>query len=297
MGGLSKPEADALYTPLPHATDTANPHATTAAQVGAPTTADLTTHTGRTDNPHTVTKAQVGLANADNTSDANKPISIATQAALDTKQPIDTFPAAYTIQDHFISGTPASGSIGELRWHILSGTIGTAQSEAGRPGIFTRSTSATAGTLASMFVRNSSWTIHTANSFDMTVMIRPSTITDVMLRFGLLGTTTGNPPPDGIYLEKLTTDTNWFAVCRTASVETRVNTGVAQGTAWTRLRLRMINSTTIGFSVNGGTENQVTTNIPSTTAAPTIYIHNGAEAINKSFDIDWFSLSLTGLLA
>lgn len=37
------------------------------------------------DNPHSVTKAQVGLGNADNTSDLNKPISTATQTALDLK--------------------------------------------------------------------------------------------------------------------------------------------------------------------------------------------------------------------
>lgn len=36
-------------------------------------------------NPHNVTKANVGLGNADNTSDANKPVSTATQAALDAK--------------------------------------------------------------------------------------------------------------------------------------------------------------------------------------------------------------------
>lgn len=44
--------------------------------------ATLTGHTGNTSNPHGVTKAQVGLGNADDTSDANKPISTATQAAL-----------------------------------------------------------------------------------------------------------------------------------------------------------------------------------------------------------------------
>lgn len=42
-------------------------------------------HVGKTDNPHGVTKAQVGLGNVDNTSDANKPISTATQTALNTK--------------------------------------------------------------------------------------------------------------------------------------------------------------------------------------------------------------------
>ena len=47
----------------------------------------LATHIADNTNPHRVTKDQVGLGNADNTSDLDKPISTATQAALDTKQP------------------------------------------------------------------------------------------------------------------------------------------------------------------------------------------------------------------
>jgi hypothetical protein len=37
-----------------------------------------------------LTKSDVGLSNVDNTSDANKPVSTATQAALDGKQPLDS---------------------------------------------------------------------------------------------------------------------------------------------------------------------------------------------------------------
>ncbi len=43
------------------------------------------THSTNTANPHAVTKAQVGLGSADNVSDINKPVSIATQTALDAK--------------------------------------------------------------------------------------------------------------------------------------------------------------------------------------------------------------------
>lgn len=46
---------------------------------------NLNTHILNTSNPHSVTKAQVGLSNVDNTSDANKPISTATQTALNGK--------------------------------------------------------------------------------------------------------------------------------------------------------------------------------------------------------------------
>ncbi|WP_456457668.1 hypothetical protein [Reichenbachiella sp.] len=45
----------------------------------------LMTHTSDTANPHGVTKAQVGLANADDTADADKPVSTIQQAALDLK--------------------------------------------------------------------------------------------------------------------------------------------------------------------------------------------------------------------
>lgn len=44
-----------------------------------------TSHRSNTSNPHGVTKTQVGLGNVDNTSDSNKPISTATQTALDSK--------------------------------------------------------------------------------------------------------------------------------------------------------------------------------------------------------------------
>ena len=52
-------------------------------------------------NPHNVTKSDVGLSNCDNTSDANKPISSATQTALDNKSDknitLDRKTASYTL--------------------------------------------------------------------------------------------------------------------------------------------------------------------------------------------------------
>jgi len=69
-----------------NATDIAtNATAITALQSDKADETDLTAHTSNTANPHTVTKAQVGLGNCNNTSDAAKPVSTATQTALDTK--------------------------------------------------------------------------------------------------------------------------------------------------------------------------------------------------------------------
>lgn len=46
---------------------------------------DLATHEADVANPHVVTATQVNLGNCNNTSDLNKPISTATQVALDLK--------------------------------------------------------------------------------------------------------------------------------------------------------------------------------------------------------------------
>lgn len=48
--------------------------------------ASLTAHTSDLANPHSVTKAQIGLANADNTSDMDKPVSTAQAAAIQVVQ-------------------------------------------------------------------------------------------------------------------------------------------------------------------------------------------------------------------
>lgn len=56
-----------------------------AKQAGITAQANLDAHISNKENPHEVTKAQVGLGNVNNTSDANKPISIATQTALNGK--------------------------------------------------------------------------------------------------------------------------------------------------------------------------------------------------------------------
>lgn len=61
---------------------------TVDAQSTYATKTELTAHTGNASNPHNVTAAQVGLGNVDNTSDADKPISTATQGALNLKQNI-----------------------------------------------------------------------------------------------------------------------------------------------------------------------------------------------------------------
>jgi len=62
-------------------------------------------HVSDTTNPHVVTKTQVGLSNVDNTSDVNKPISTATQTALNLKH------NAFTGSFNSVAGFDSSGDI------------------------------------------------------------------------------------------------------------------------------------------------------------------------------------------
>jgi hypothetical protein len=109
---------DWTKTAYDHTLLTNNPHGVTATQIGAepafskntafnknfgttagtvaqgnhlhtgvyePANSNIQSHIDSTSNPHGVTKTQVGLGNVDNTSDLIKPISTATQSALDNK--------------------------------------------------------------------------------------------------------------------------------------------------------------------------------------------------------------------
>jgi hypothetical protein len=76
----------------------------------APTDGQTYGRKGQTSEWITITKGAVGLGNVDNTSDLNKPVSNATQAALDTKEPNIT---AGTSQ-HYWSGLKSWQSISSL---------------------------------------------------------------------------------------------------------------------------------------------------------------------------------------
>jgi hypothetical protein len=78
----------------------------TSKKISATEKTNYDDHLINTSNPHVVTKTQVGLGNVNNTSDVNKPISNATQAALDLKSPTTHLhtgtyePANANIQSH-----------------------------------------------------------------------------------------------------------------------------------------------------------------------------------------------------
>lgn len=103
----------------------------------------LTAHAGSTANPHGVTKAQVGLGNADDTRDADKPVSTA-QAAADTA----AFNAAKSYADGLVVGLwdDRGGFDASVNTFPTSGGSGTSGAIL-KGDIWTISIAATAGVL------------------------------------------------------------------------------------------------------------------------------------------------------
>ena len=93
---------------------------------------NLETHINNKFNPHEVTKDQVGLGNVDNTSDANKPISNATQTALNgkfsatdgnaLKQRVDNIPEL-VVTDITVDSDNDSVNISLDKTSIVDGTL------------------------------------------------------------------------------------------------------------------------------------------------------------------------------
>ena len=107
--GTYKSEVD--LTPYLKIEDAQNTYATKT---------ELSSHTGNTENPHSVTKSQVGLGNVDNTSDINKPVSTAQQAAIDA---VDNKTAVYTTVPELAADytIPANATTREYIYEISIG--------------------------------------------------------------------------------------------------------------------------------------------------------------------------------
>jgi len=86
----------------------------------------LTDEDARTDNPHQVTASQVGLGNVDNTADADKPISIAVQTALDAKLDADAYGQTFSAVS-VLDATQVTLSSGatSLVYNVMNPSTGT----------------------------------------------------------------------------------------------------------------------------------------------------------------------------
>lgn len=117
FGAASTAASNAATALTNHENDTTNIHGIADTSILVTTTGSQTLTNKTITSPTGLVKGDVGLGNVDNTSDANKPVSTATQTALDLKAPLasPTFTGTVTLP----SGTVTSAM-------ILDGTIANA---------------------------------------------------------------------------------------------------------------------------------------------------------------------------
>ncbi len=214
-----------------------------------------------------------------------------------TAPSVDPTAAPWGVDD-FLTGSNETGEIGVLGWSFTNGTITAANSVQNHPGLIRRANGTTANQIASLYLGNSAAQVSFRfDEFDeQTWIFREfaAGVTDLTVRIGMFADVAGNPSSHGVYLELLPADSNWFFVSRSASVQTRVDSGVAaRTTGWIKIKIRRIDASTVGFSINGGSEVTITSNIPPSSQLlhfGQMQVASGTTA--RSLDFDFFSFRL-----
>lgn len=200
------------------------------------------------------------------------------------------------LSDDFHSGSNEVGELGELGWSANVGTISPQSAEPAHPGMIRRTSGAIAAQLATMYITSLSLNGFRFEEWSETTWIFKPTAanSDAVYRFGITGDITVAAPPHAVYLERLATDANWFCVTRNNNAETRVDSGVAFGANWVKVRMRRVSAAEVRFSVNGGAELAITTTIPD----PLDGLMFGNQIMPttttaRAVDIDYFSAALS----
>lgn len=200
------------------------------------------------------------------------------------------------VQEEFISGGTTSGTVGTLGFGVVASAVTGQPGIANRPGIMRIDTGAVSGTVARLVLYPASASAISPSVPQEVLWITRLNNNDAntTVRIGSFAGVGANPPDDGIYIEKLDADTNWFCITRIATVQTRTDSSVAVTTNFTKLFYRR-NSTGVTFSIDGvdvcGTH---TTNIPTVQTDPAVQIVNSAAAA-KTLDMDYFQMKYTGI--
>jgi hypothetical protein len=214
---------------------------------------------------------------------------------LQTQQsPLYPYRSTVQISDDFVSGLNTNGTTGALGWIVNGGTSSSIISIANRPGLFQKSTTAAAGTIATLVTAGTASVFDAANPHNILFIARLNTNdANTTIRIGAANAFSVNPPADGIFFEKLDADTNWFCITRAGGVQTRTDSGTAITTSFDTFAYNR-NSSGVAFLINNTQVCSQSTNITTAQIAPGLHIVNSAAAA-KTVDIDYFRLIISGL--
>lgn len=198
------------------------------------------------------------------------------------------------LQEEFITGATSSGTIGTLSWFLANGTTSLQASETNRPGILRRDTTSTISTVAYLLLSGTQTMFTAGGTWEVLWIARPNNFdSDTTLRVGSSSSCTGTPS-NGIYFEKTTADTNWYAVTRNGGVETRTDTAIAVSAVFRTFKTEHT-SASVRFLIDGTVVATHTTNIPAAGITGCAHIIN-AVAAAKTIDYDYFQYRETGLV-
>lgn len=210
------------------------------------------------------------------------------------QSPLYPYRNSIFLQDDFIGGTNTTGNIGQLGWSISAGSMAPASSIADHFGVYRLDTSAVINTLARVFMTLPSFTPMNAPHNEIYVIRLNQVDANTTARFGDSDGFGANPPTNGIYFERLTTDTNWFGVTRSGGTQTRVDTGVAADTNFHTFQFN-VSSANVDFLVDNTLTGSSTTNIPTAGALMGFFLTNTAAA-SKTMDVDYYQVIFTNMV-
>lgn len=123
----------------------------------APSAAPVSSVSGRT-GAVTLTKTDVGLANVDNTADASKPISTATQTALDGKAAVSHVHSGSDITTGTVASARLAAATGSAIGAVqLTGDLGGTATSPTVPGLAGKEATIVAGTTSHYYRGDKSW--------------------------------------------------------------------------------------------------------------------------------------------
>ncbi|HXI42726.1 MAG TPA: hypothetical protein VNH83_22280, partial [Bryobacteraceae bacterium] len=189
--------------------------------------------------------------------------------------------------DEFMGGSTSAGQIGALGWQFISngsgGTLHSYQAIAGHPGVMQLQTPTNAANQDQyLYLANNggdqwdmsdTWdtvTIFQAVTSDSSVQARLCVMANV---FGSPSSNAANSPNNSVCLEKLFADTSWFGITRNSSIaDTRTPAVGTADSNWHYLEIKRLDGNTIGFAMDGGLLQCITTagSLPGACAGGTI---------------------------
>lgn len=199
-------------------------------------------------------------------------------------------------QDDFMGGNTTSGSIGVLGWSSAGTLTAAVSSTANRLGLVQIDTTAVVATQARINFGQNSVVFDPSLPHSILWALKLDTNdANTTFRFGSSNPVQNNPPANGIYIEKLDADTNWFCVTRSGGVQTRTDSTIAVDTNYHTFTYTRTSSGVVFSYDNTAICGTHTTNIPTTFIDPVVYIINSAAA-SKTATIDYFQQRIFGIV-